>query len=239
MDKLDERCKQYYEAGARFAKWRAVIKINNKLGHPSQLAIQETAHGLARYAAICQAHGLVPIVEPEVLMDGDHDLEEAMKVTETVLVAVYKALHDHRVFLEGTLLKPNMVCPGQQCDKKYTVDDIAKATVTVLRRCVPAAVPGITFLSGGQSEQEATEHLNAMNKQSGTKPWALSFSYGRALQHTVLKTWAGQPGNIDAAKQALLTRARANRDAALGRYTATSAGNNAAKESTFVKDYKY
>lgn len=240
LDKLDERCKQYYEAGARFAKWRAVIKINRQFGHPSELAIQECANGLARYASICQAHGLVPIVEPEVLMDGDHDLEEAMRVTEHVLAVVYKTLHDHRVFLEGTLLKPNMVCPGQSCPTKYTPDDIARATVTVLRRTVPSAVPGITFLSGGQSEEEATEHLQAMNRQQlGPKPWALSFSYGRALQHTVLKTWAGQPANVGKAQQALLQRARANRDASLGQYQPGQSSNSGAKESTFVKDYKY
>jgi fructose-bisphosphate aldolase class I len=234
---LDERCKQYYEAGARFAKWRAVIKINHKSGHPSALAIQETAHGLARYAAICQAHGLVPIVEPEVLMDGDHDLDVALRVTETVLVSVYKALHEHRVFLEGTLLKPNMVCPGQQCERKYSPQDIAAATITVLRRTVPTAVPGITFLSGGQSEEEASEHLNAINQQPGPKPWKLSFSYGRALQHSVLKEWAGEKGNVIKAQQALLERARANRDASLGQYQRGDRG--ASKESTFIKDYKY
>lgn len=237
LDKLDERCKEYYNAGARFAKWRAVIKINKQLGHPSRLAIEETAHGLARYASICQAHGLVPIVEPEILMDGDHDLETAMKVTEEVLVTVYQKLHQHRVFLEGTLLKPNMVIAGQSNTTKYTIEDIARATVTVLRRTVPAAVPGITFLSGGQSELEATAHLQAINKfAEGRKPWALTFSYGRALQHSVLKTWGS--GDREGAQRALLVRAKANRDAALGRYQQDSE-SNVSKESTFVKDYKY
>ena len=236
LDGLAERCKSYYAKGARFAKWRSVLKISgNGFEHPTQLAIDENAEVLARYAAICQANGLVPIVEPEILMDGDHDLEVAMAVTERVLAAVYKRLHDHHVYLEGTLLKPNMVCPGAACQKRYTPEDIAAATVTVLQHTVPVAVPGITFLSGGQSEAEATAHLAAMNRVSGKRPWRLSFSYGRALQHTVLKTWAGQPGNVAKAQQALLERARANRDAALGK----SSGDGGSAESTFVKDYRY
>jgi fructose-bisphosphate aldolase class I len=151
LDGLGARCQKYYEAGARFAKWRCVLKIGKT--EPSELSVEENANVLAQYAAVCQQNRLVPIVEPEILMDGDHDLERAVEVTQHVLATVYKKLHDHRVFLEGTLLKPNMVCPGQDCPKKYTPEDIAHATVTVLRRTVPAAVPGITFLSGGQSEE--------------------------------------------------------------------------------------
>jgi fructose-bisphosphate aldolase class I len=171
-------------------------------------------------------------------MDGDHDLERAVEVTTKVLVEVYKKLNLHRVYLEGTLLKPNMVCPGQDCPKKYTPEDIGLATVTVLRRSVPAAVPGITFLSGGQSEEEATLHLNAMNKVPGEKPWALTFSYGRALQATVLKVWGGKQENIAEAQKALLVRAKANSEACQGIYQG-GANNGSASESLYVKDYKY
>lgn len=218
-----------------------MIKINRALNQPSELAIQENANCLARYASICQSCGLVPIVEPEVLMDGDHDLEHAIMITSQVLSQVYKKLHDHHVYLEGTLLKPNMVCPGQDYrGKRYTPAEIAQATITVLRRTVPAAVPGITFLSGGQSEEEATVHLDAMNRQSPSSPWKLSFSYGRALQHSVLKQWAGKPENVKAAQQALLSRAKANRDAALGRYLEGKGGKSgAAAESTFEGNYNY
>lgn len=177
-------------------------------------------------------------MEPEILMDGSHDLETAVSCTEAVLTAVYKKLHEHSVYLEGTLLKPNMVCPGKDCMMKYTPEEIALATVTVLKRTVPAAVPGITFLSGGQSEEEATVHLNAMNKHQC--PWKLSFSYGRALQNTVLKTWQGRPENTLNAQKALLFRASANRDASLGKYAVKSqTGLTGANESMYVKDYKY
>eukprot|EP00842_Homolaphlyctis_polyrhiza_P001960 jgi/Hompol1/2765/HPOL_001547-RA len=236
LDGLAERCQKYYAAGARFAKWRSVLKIGK--GLPSQLAIIENANVLARYASICQQNGLCPIVEPEILMDGDHDLETAVESTQTVLAAVYKALADHKIFLEGTLLKPNMVCPGQDCPIKYTPADIARATVTVLRRTVPAAVPGITFLSGGQSEEEATVHLNEMNRVPEVRPWALTFSYGRALQATVLKVWGGKKENFAAAQKALLVRAKANSEAALGKYHGDAAGSGAS-ESLYVKDYKY
>lgn len=163
---------------------------------------------MARYASICQSQRIVPIVEPEVLPDGDHDLDRAQKVTEVVLAAVYKALSDHHVYLEGTLLKPNMVTAGQSCSKKYTPEEVAIATVTALRRTVPAAVPGITFLSGGQSEEEASVHLNAINQVKLGKPWALTFSYGRALQASVLRAWAGKKENIGAAQAELLKRAK-------------------------------
>lgn len=239
LDGLAERCAKYYADGARFAKWRSVLRIGSN--EPSQTAIDENAQVLARYASICQANGLVPIVEPEILMDGSHDLQRAVDVATQVLACVYHRLHEHRVYLEGTLLKPNMVCPGQECPIKYTPQDIAAATVTVLQRCVPAAVPGITFLSGGQSEEEATVHLNEINKRPGPKPWALTFSYGRALQATVLSTWKGKQENFVAAQQALVVRAKANSEAALGKYTgsAASAGAGAAGQSLYVKDYKY
>ncbi|KXS11791.1 fructose-bisphosphate aldolase [Gonapodya prolifera JEL478] len=238
LDGMAERCQKYYAAGARFAKWRSVLKIDPKKGQPTQLAVDENANVLARYAAICQANRLVPIVEPEILMDGDHDLEVAMDATEKVLAAVYKKLSDHHVYLEGTLLKPNMVCPGQDCPKKYTPQDIALATVTVLRRTVPPAVPGITFLSGGQSEEEATVHLDAINRVPVPKPWALTFSYGRALQATVLNVWKGKQENVAAAQKALVVRAKANGEAAKGEYAGSVAGGSAG-QSLYVKDYKY
>lgn len=234
LDGLGERCAEYYKLGARFAKWRSVLSIG--ACEPSLLAIEQNAEVLARYAATCQAHGLVPIVEPEVLMDGDHDLARAIEVTETVLAAVYKRLHDHHVFLEGTLLKPNMVCPGQDCLRKETPAAIAEATVTVLRRTVPVAVPGVTFLSGGQSEEDATVHLDAINRVPGPKPWRLTFSYGRALQNTVLKTWHGDQNNVRKAQEALLVRAKANSLAAQGKHEGGSAGST---ESTYVKGYRY
>jgi fructose-bisphosphate aldolase class I len=236
LDDLAGRCAKYYAEGARFAKWRCVLKIG--ANEPSQLAIDENAQVLARYASICQANGLVPIVEPEILMDGEHDLKKAVDVATMVLSTVYNRLHQHHVYLEGTLLKPNMVCPGQDCKTKYTPEDIALATVTVLQRTVPPAVPGITFLSGGQSEEEATIHLNAINRVPGPKPWSLTFSYGRALQATVLKTWGGKDESIPAAQKALLVRAKANSEASVGKYTGSGA-NASAKESLYVKDYKY
>ena len=187
---LDVRCQKYYKLGARFSKWRAVLKISKNT--PSPLAIQETPHSLARYASICQANGLVPIVEPEILMDGDHDLATCQYWTEKVLAACYKALNDQNVLLEGTLLKPNMVCPGEDYRPKASSADIARATVRALQRTVPPAVPGVTFLSGGQTEEEATVNLNAMNALPlGPRPWKLTFSYGRALQQSCLKAWQG------------------------------------------------
>jgi len=236
LDGLAERCQKYYTMGARFAKWRCVLRIGPN--QPSPLAVEENANVLARYASICQANRIVPIVEPEILMDGDHDLERAVEVTQTVLAAVYKKLQDHHVFLEGTLLKPNMVCPGQDCKKKYTPQEIAEATVTVLQRTVPVSVPGVTFLSGGQSEEEATEHLNAINRVPGKKPWALTFSYGRALQATVLKTWIGKFENLRFAQKAFVVRAKANSEACQGKYEGAKTGSTA-HESLYVKDYKY
>jgi fructose-bisphosphate aldolase class I len=236
LDGLAERCAQYKKDGCDFAKWRCVLKISEHT--PSYLAMLENANVLARYAMICQQNGLVPIVEPEVLPDGDHDLETAQKLTERVLAFTYKALADHHIFLEGTLLKPNMVTAGQSCPKKYTPQEVALATVTALRRTVPPAVPGITFLSGGQSEEDATIHLNAINQVPLVKPWALTFSFGRALQASVLQAWHGKPENVKAAQDELLRRAKADGEAAQGKYTgwaATAAGG----KSLFVADHKY
>ncbi|XP_076033869.1 fructose-bisphosphate aldolase-like [Oratosquilla oratoria] len=236
LDDLSQRCAQYKKDGCDFAKWRCVLKIGKNT--PSYLGMLENANVLARYASICQMNGLVPIVEPEVLMDGSHDLERAQKVTETVLSFVYKALNDHHVFLEGTLLKPNMVLAGQECPTKYTPMQAAEATTLALSRTVPAAVPGICFLSGGQTEEEATIHLDCINKASNArKPWALTFSYGRALQASALKAWSGT--NVKAGQDELLKRAAANGAAAVGKYTAGSCSGSAGQTDLFVKNHQY
>jgi fructose-bisphosphate aldolase class I len=236
LDKLTDRCKEYKKAGCRFAKWRCVLKIKDNL--PSQLSILENANVLARYASCCQQAGIVPIVEPEILPDGDHSLERCQKVTEKVLAAVYKALSDHNVYLEGTLLKPNMVTPGQSNPNKSPPQEVARATVEALQRTVPAAVPGIVFLSGGQSEEEASINLNAINQYPGKKPWALTFSYGRALQASAQKAWAGKVENEGASQGELLKRAKANSDASLGKFVAGSAGA-AGADSLFVANHAY
>jgi fructose-bisphosphate aldolase, class I len=221
LDNLPKRCAEYAKLGAKFAKWRAVINIGKDI--PSSTCIAANAHALARYAAICQAAGLVPIVEPEVLMDTDHSIERCEEVTEWTLNAVYEALYVNRVSLEGSVLKPSMVISGKGCPKQAGVAEVAERTVRVLKRCVPAAVAGIVFLSGGQSDELATEHLNAMNKQFGKNlPWPLSFSYGRALQAPSLKAWKGLQANVGAGQAALLHRSRMNGLAALGRYSADS-----------------
>merc|ERR1712106_146145 len=238
LDDLDVRCKQYKADGCQFAKWRSVLKIGPNT-HSYQ-AILENANVLARYAATCQAAGLVPIVEPEVLVDGDHTLDRCQKVTETVLAAVYKALNDHHVYLEGTLLKPNMVTPGQACPGKATPAEVAQATVTAFSRTIPPAVPGIVFLSGGQSEEEATLNLNAINQYkqgSPIKPWRLSFSFGRALQASCLKAWAGK--DVAAGQKELLTRAKANSLAARGLYKTEIGASAAGEDSLFVKNHSY
>ena len=195
LDGLGDRCKKYYEAGARFAKWRAVLKIGG--GRPSQLSVIETAHTLARYAVICQENGLAPIVEPEILTDGNHTIEVSAQVTERVLAQVIKSLNEHNVFLEGCFLKPNMVTQGAECPTKPTSKEIAWYTVRTLSRTIPPALRAVTFLSGGQSEEDATLNLNEMNKITAiARPWALTFSYGRALQSSVLKAWSGKPENV-------------------------------------------
>jgi fructose-bisphosphate aldolase, class I len=239
IDDLGARCAKYYAQGARFAKWRAVLHIKDVIGAtPSQLAIDENAMTLARYASICQANGLVPIVEPEVLMDGDFSIEVAAIATEKVIAACYKALSDHHVLLEGTLLKPNMVRSGSDAAVQATPQEIGLATVRVLQHTVPAAVPGITFLSGGMSEEDASSALNCVNQVPGVKPWSLTFSYGRALQQSVLKVWGGEAANVDGAQKALLVRAKANSEAQQGIYGG-GAGGAAAGASTFVKGYVY
>lgn len=237
IDDLGARCAKYYSAGARFAKWRAVLKISDTA--PSALAIHENAYGLARYAAICQENGLVPIVEPEILTDGAHSIDKCAAVTEAVLAAVYKALADHHVLLEGTLLKPNMVTPGSEAEPSSPVD-VARATVRALSRGVPSAVPGVVFLSGGQSEEDASVNLSAMNALGADgppKPWNLSFSYGRALQQSALKAWGGKADNLGAGAAAFMARAAANGAATLGKYGGGAGG--AATESLHVRDYKY
>jgi fructose-bisphosphate aldolase class I len=237
IDDLGKRCQKYYAAGARFAKWRGVINIKDS-GAPSELAIMENVYRLARYASICQANGLVPVVEPEVLMDGTHSVERAAEVTERVLAAQYKALADHHVLLEGTLLKPNMVRAGESRPGGCTPEEIARATVRVLQHTVPAAVPGICFLSGGMSEEDATLALNAINRFEAKKPWALTFSYGRALQQSVLKAWAGKKEGVAEAQKQLLIRAQANSQASVGKYTG-GAGGVAAEASLHVSNYTY
>ena len=217
LDGLGERLRDYKQLGARFAKWRAVIGIGTDI--PTAGAIAANAHALARYAAICQEQGLVPIIEPEVLMDGDHTLDDCARVTEEVLHAVFHALTKQRVALEYMLLKPAMVLPGATCPTQATPQQVAKATLTCLRRTVPAAVPGINFLSGGQSETVATSNLNAINSGTERQPWPLSFSYGRALQTPVLEAWRGEAANKVIAQQALYHRARMNSAARQGKYT--------------------
>ncbi len=216
LDGLRERLEEYRELGARFAKWRAVITIGD--GIPTSACIEANAHALARYAALCQASGIVPIVEPEVLMNGDHTITRCELVTTVTLKELYSAMLDHRLVLEGTVLKPNMVLSGMDCPVQAPVEEVAEATVRTLLRTVPAAVPGIAFLSGGQSAELATEHLNAMNAM-GEHPWELTFSYGRALQAPPLQTWSGEAGNAVRAQQALYHRARLNGAARYGQYT--------------------
>jgi fructose-bisphosphate aldolase class I len=216
LDKLAERLKKYYERGARFAKWRAVIDIGGG-NIPSMTAIHVNAHALARYAALCQAAQIVPIVEPEVLMDGDHDIDRCYEVTSRALDKTFQELRVQRVALEGMILKPNMAIAGRKSGKQASVDEVAEKTIRLLKACVPAAVPGIAFLSGGQSDEEATAHLNAMNRTSGL-PWRLTFSYGRALQAAPQKAWSGKPDNLAAGERAFTHRARMNALASKGEW---------------------
>ena len=215
LDGLRERCEEYYDLGARFTKWRAVINIGP--GRPSEYAIWTNAHALARYAALSQEAGLVPIVEPEVLMDGGHSIDESFRVTERTLRALFTELFDQRVEREGTLLKTNMVVSGYESSDQADVDTVAGQTISCLENTVPAAVPGVVFLSGGMSDEDATARLNAMN-QRGPHPWQLSFSYGRALQAPALKAWGGEEANVEAAQQAYYRRAKFNGAARSGSY---------------------
>ena len=216
LDGLRDRLAEYVDLGARFAKWRATYSIGEHL--PSEYCVWVNAHALARYSALCQEAGLVPIVEPEVLQDGTHTIEESAKATGRVLLAVYQELHDQRVDFAGTLLKPNMVLSGYEADSRAGIDEVADATLEVLYKHVPAAVPGIVFLSGGQSDEDATAHLNAMNAR-GPHPWELSFSFGRALQAPALKAWRGDDANVQAAQEAFAHRARMNGLARSGEYS--------------------
>src|SRR5258706_15365360 len=215
LDQLSTRLSKYYERGARFAKWRAVIDI--AAGIPSYNAVHSNAHALARYAALCQQAKIVPIVEPEVLMDGDNDIDRCYEVTEGVLKETFQELYYGRVALEGMVLKPNMAIAGKKSSKRAGVDEVAEKTVKLLKACVPAAVPGIAFLSGGQSDEEATAHLDAMNR-IGDLPWKLTFSYGRALQHAPQAAWSGRPENVAAAQRAFAHRARMNGLASMGQW---------------------
>ncbi len=222
LDGLRDRLAEYYKLGARFAKWRAVIDIGREDNRavPSYGCLRSNMHALARYAALCQEAGIVPIVEPEVLMDGDHDIDRCFDVTELTLGILYEELYFSRVVLEGTILKPNMVIAGKKCAKQASVSEIAEKTVRCFRRTVPAAVPGIVFLSGGQSDEEATANLNAMNAEyRNVMPWALSFSYGRALQAAPLKAWGGKAENVAAGQRAFLHRAKMNSLAQLGEWS--------------------
>jgi fructose-bisphosphate aldolase class I len=215
LDGLRGRVKEYRELGAKFAKWRAVINIGD--GIPTATCLEANAHALARYAALCQEGGLVPIVEPEVLLDGSHTIERCQEVTEQTLKVTFAQLFDQRVYLEGMILKPSMVVPGKDCPKQASVEEVAERTIRCLKRTVPAAVPGIAFLSGGQSAEKATEHLNAMNSM-GPHPWEVSFSYARALQDPALKAWKGEAGNVAAAQKIFYHRAKCNAAARYGRY---------------------
>ena len=218
LDGLRERLVEYRGLGAKFAKWRAVIDIGNG-PIPSYTCIRTNTHALARYAALCQDEQIVPIVEPEVLMDGDHDIERCSQVTQMVLKLQFEELYFQRVALEGMVLKPNMVVPGKKSAKRASVDEVAEKTLRVLKACVPAAVPGIAFLSGGQSDEQATAHLDAMNRM-GPLPWQLTFSYGRALQHAPQEAWSGKTENVAAAQRAFNHRAMMNGLAAMGQWKA-------------------
>jgi fructose-bisphosphate aldolase class I len=216
LDGLRERIKDYVALGAKFAKWRAVIDIGRNM--PSYNCINGNAQALARYAALCVEGGLVPIVEPEVLMDGEHDIDTCQALTEWALKEVYSQLYYAKVPLEKTILKPNMIIAGKKCSKQASREEVAERTVKILKRCVPPAVPGIAFLSGGQSDEDATAHLSLMN-QMGPLPWKLSFSYGRALQAAALKAWGGKPENVAAGQRAFTHRARMNAAATLGKWS--------------------
>eukprot|EP00250_Pteridium_aquilinum_P005220 c15351_g1_i1 orf=379-1560(-) len=233
LDGLASRSAEYYKQGARFAKWRTVVSIPNG---PSELAVQEAAWGLARYAAISQDNGLVPIVEPEIMLDGEHGIDRTMAVAEKVWNEVFYYLAKNNVLYEGILLKPSMVTPGAECKDRQKPEVVAQYTLNMLKRRVPPAVPGIMFLSGGQSEVEATLNLNAMNQSPN--PWHVSFSYARALQNTVLKTWGGNPANVQKAQTALLIRAKANSLAQLGKYSEEGESEEA-KKGMFVAGYQY
>jgi len=237
LDDLAERTAKYYAQGARFAKWRTALKIDVAKGTPTDLAIDVAAQDLARYARICQENGLVPIVEPEILIDGTHDIETTARIQERVLGTVYNKLRDNGVFLEGSLLKPSMTVPGVECPDKSDPACIAKMTVRTLDRSLPSAMPGVTFLSGGISEEDSSIYLNEINKLERKGAFGLTFSYSRALQSSCIKIWSGKSENYKKAQDQLLARAKANSEASLGKYVPGS--QPSIEESLFVKNYVY
>mmetsp|Transcript_29492 Transcript_29492/g.44651 ORF Transcript_29492/g.44651 Transcript_29492/m.44651 type:complete len:398 (+) Transcript_29492:308-1501(+) len=237
LDGLYEKCCKHYDQGARFAKWRTAVRINVPKGLPSSLAVKEAAWGLARYARICQEAGLVPIVEPEILIDGDHDINTTAKIQEHVITTTYKYLEENGVMLEGTLLKPSMTVAGVNCKDKPTPAEVAAMTVQTLQRSIPPAMPGVTFLSGGISEEDSSVYLNEINKIDRVGPWALTFSFSRAMQSSCLKTWNGEDDNIKAAQDQLLARARANGAASKGEYKPGS--EPSLQEALYVANYVY
>mmetsp|Transcript_37221 Transcript_37221/g.89098 ORF Transcript_37221/g.89098 Transcript_37221/m.89098 type:complete len:390 (-) Transcript_37221:274-1443(-) len=237
LDGLYDKCVLHYAKGARFAKWRTALRIDVAKGCPTDYAIDEAAHGLSRYARICQEAGLVPIVEPEILIDGDHDIATTARIQEVVVSRTYQKLKEVGCLLEGTLLKPSMTVAGVECSDKPTPEDVAKMTVQTLERSVPCSVPGITFLSGGLTEEDSSIFLNAINSIERKGPWAMTFSFSRANQSSALKAWAGKKENVEAAQKALLARAQANSEASEGKYVAGSQPSD--QESLYVKNYVY
>lgn len=237
LDGLYDKCALHYARGARFAKWRTALRIDVAKGCPTDFAIDEAAHGLSRYARICQEAGLVPIVEPEILIDGTHDIETTARIQEKVVSTCYQKLKEVGVLLEGTLLKPSMTVAGVECADRPTPEDVARLTVQTLERSVPASVPGITFLSGGLSEEDSSIFLNAINSIDRVGPWAMTFSFSRANQNSALKAWDGKKENVEAAQKALIARAQANSEASEGKYVAGSQPSSF--ESLYVKNYVY
>ena len=237
LDDLYTKCVKHYDQGARFAKWRTALRIDVEKGCPTDYAIDEAAHGLSRYARICQEAGLVPIVEPEILIDGTHDIETTARVQERVITTCYQKLKDVGCLIEGTLLKPSMTVAGVECTERPSPADVARLTVQTLERSVPASMPGVTFLSGGLSEEDSSIFLNAINAVDRKGPWALTFSFSRANQSSALKAWGGKKENVEAAQKALLARAQANSEASKGEYVAGSQPSN--EESLYVKNYVY
>merc|ERR1712032_1338359 len=236
-DNLAERTAKYYEQGARFAKWRTALKIDVEAGCPTDLAIDVAAQDLARYARICQENGLVPIVEPEILIDGTHDIETTCRVQERILSTVYNKLHENGVLLEGSLLKPSMTVPGVDAPEKSDPTTIGDRAVRTLDRCLPSAMPGVTFLSGGISEEDSSLYLNEINKVASQSKTTFTFSFSRALQSSTLKIWDGKPENYKKAQDQLLARAKADSEASLGKYQPGS--QPSLEESLYVKDYQY
>jgi len=237
LDGLYDKCVLHYAQGARFAKWRTALRIDVDKGFPTAYAIDEAAHGLSRYARICQEAGLVPIVEPEILLDGTHDIETTAKVQEKVISTVYKKLEECGVLLEGSLLKPSMTVAGVDCETRPSPEQVAQLTVQTFQRTIPPAMPGVVFLSGGLSEEDSSIFLNEINKIDRLGPWALTFSFSRALQSSCIKAWAGKPENVEKAQKLLVGRAQANSEAGKGEYVA---GSQASTEgSLYVKNYVY